>query len=59
MGINPCYSSSEHFQPREDPSRGFLRDCENFADGSFAALQAAEQSCAGRRNVCLHMKQKL
>ena len=33
-----CESASRHFQPREDPSRGLLRDYENFADGSFAAL---------------------
>ena len=33
-----CQSASRHFQPREDPSRGLLRDYENFADGSFAAL---------------------
>ena len=25
-------------QPGEGPSRGLLFDCENFADGSFAAL---------------------
>ena len=29
---------SKHFQPGEGPSRGLLRDCENFADGAFAAL---------------------
>ena len=28
------------FQPGEGPSTDLLRDCENFADGSFAALSA-------------------
>ena len=31
-------SASRCFQPGEGPCRGLLRDCENFADGSFAAL---------------------
>ena len=30
--------SSRRFHPGEGPSRGLLCDCENFADGSFAAL---------------------
>ena len=29
---------SRFFQPRESPSRSLLCDCENFTDGSFAAL---------------------
>ena len=29
---------TRRFQPGEGPSRGLLRDCENFADGSFTAL---------------------
>ena len=29
-------SASRHFQPGKGPSRGILRDCENFADGLFA-----------------------
>ena len=33
-----CESASSLFQPGEGPSRGLFRDCENFADGSFAAL---------------------
>ena len=33
-----CESISRRFQPRRGPSRGLLRDCGNFADGSFAAL---------------------
>ena len=31
-------SASRPFQPGEGPKRGLLRDCENFADSSFAAL---------------------
>ena len=33
-----------HFQPGEGPSRGLLRDCENFAEGSFAALKVTSIS---------------
>ena len=33
-------TASRRFQPGEGPSRGHLRDCENFADGSFAALDS-------------------
>ena len=33
-----CENASRHFQPGECPSRSLLRVCENFADGSFAAL---------------------
>ena len=33
-----CESTSRHFQPGEGPSRGLFRDCDNFTDGSFAAL---------------------
>ena len=36
--------SRPHFQPGESPSRGLLCDCENFADGSFAALVKARPS---------------
>ena len=33
-----CEHISRCFQPGEGPSRDLLRDCENIADGSFAAL---------------------
>ena len=33
-----CESASRCFQPGECPNRGLRRDCENYADGSFAAL---------------------
>ena len=34
----PMVSFHVLIQPGGGPSRGLLRDCENFADGSFAAL---------------------
>ena len=33
-----CKSACKRFQLEEGPSRGFLRVCEIFVDGSFAAL---------------------
>ena len=47
--ILKCESASRRFQPGEGPSRGLLRDCENFADGSFAALVCAFQSAGLQR----------
>ena len=38
-------NAGRHFQPGEGPSRGLLRDCENFASGSFAALQTVSAIC--------------
>ena len=31
------------FQPGEGPRRGLLRDCKNFADGSFTALVSGDR----------------
>ena len=47
-----CESSSMHFQPGEGPSRGLLRDCENIADGSCAALvPGLNTRCSTMQNV--------
>ena len=48
-----CESISRRFQQKEGPSRHLLHDCENFADGLFAALiRRDEKQCraAGRNN---------
>ena len=36
--IVQCESAYRHFQQGEGPYRSLLRDCENFAEGSFWAL---------------------
>ena len=47
------------FQPGEGPSRGLFRDCENFADGSFAAVQWSSLHHAANKQEISRLEPRL
>ena len=41
-----CKSTSRHFQPGDDPSRGLLHDCEIFANLRLTFVSSSSECCS-------------